>query len=109
MTKQERIFDAIGGADELLLARSERSARRPARRRAAWAAAMAVCLVLLLWGARPKAPEASPDAPNIDVNIWDEGPASISSPSSSPWKSRRGSISVSTRKSTTQAGGTTCL
>lgn len=83
MTKQERIFDAIGGADEALLARSERPLRRPVRRWGAWGAAMAACLALslLLWGARPRppaaetdAPAVGPDASSIDVNIWDEGP-----------------------------------
>lgn len=83
MTKAERIFDAIGGADELLLARSEGTVRRPARRRAAWAAAMAACLalVLLLWEAQPKSPAPKPDAPavgtdfqGIGANIWEEGP-----------------------------------
>lgn len=79
MTKQERIFDAIGGADELLLARSEGTARRHTRRRTAWAAwgaAMAACLalVLLLRETRPESPAAEPDIPAIDLDIWEEGP-----------------------------------
>lgn len=91
MTKQERIFDAIGAADEALLAWSERPARYHTRRRAAWGtAAMAACLalVLLLWGTRlespvaepdastaePSAPAAEPEAPGADRTVWDEAP-----------------------------------
>lgn len=82
MTKQERIFDAIGGVDETLLARSEEAAPRHTRRWAAWGAALAACLALvLLWGMRPKAPVTEPDAPAVEpdvpgvgANIWDGGP-----------------------------------
>lgn len=83
MTKQERIFDAIGGVDEILLARSERTARRHTRRWRVWGAAMAACLalILLLWGMKPQFAVVKPDAPVverevsvIDMNIWDDGP-----------------------------------
>lgn len=91
MTKQERIFDAIGAADETLLAWTERTAARYTRHWAAWGtAAMAACLalVLLLWGARlkspvteqnppaepPDAPAVEPDASGAGANAWEEGP-----------------------------------
>ena len=69
MIKQERIFDAIGGVDEMLLARSEQTARYHRPRWAAWGTAMAACLALtlLVWGVFPKSPAAEMDTPVTDA------------------------------------------
>lgn len=61
MKKEERLFRALGGADEALLARSERKASR-ANRRIAWAAALAACLLVAVgvYEFLPKEPEFPP-------------------------------------------------
>ena len=70
MRERERLFEAIGGADERLLARSERWGRRERLRyRLAWAAAAAACLAvaaasawLWLWPAQADPLPADPAA-----------------------------------------------
>ena len=62
MRKEERLFAALSGAADELLERSERR-KSGAGRWAAWGAALAACLavVLVVYGAAPK--KAGPDAP----------------------------------------------
>ena len=69
MTKQERIFDALGGVDEMLLARSEQTVQYHRPRWVAWGTAMAACLALtlLVWGVHPKSPAAETDTPVTDA------------------------------------------
>ena len=68
MTREEKLFAAIGGADEALLERSEGGRRSSWR---AWGAALAACLLLavLLWTMLPKSPAADPpDVPPVQTN-----------------------------------------
>ena len=63
MRKQERLFSAIGGVDEVLLERSERPRQRgQGRRWLAWAAAAAACLAVMasvwIWAYGPGQPAA---------------------------------------------------
>ena len=63
MRKQERLFSAIGGVDEVLLERSERLRQRgQGRRWLAWAAAAAACLAVMasvwIWAYGPGQPAA---------------------------------------------------
>ena len=76
MTRQERIFDAIGGVDARLLERSERTARRRKRHWGVWGTALAACLALalVLWGKLPESPVMDPDAPVIDAEPGVEPP-----------------------------------
>lgn len=64
MRESERLFDAIGGVDDSLLARSERRSGGAFRRRLAWAAAAAACVAVVaaawLWTWPASAPDPGP-------------------------------------------------
>ena len=55
MSRQERLFDAIGGVDEKLLERCEKKRVRRNTQRV-WAAAALLALAFLVWTAMPKSP-----------------------------------------------------
>lgn len=80
MNREERLFDAIGSADESLLKRSERK-RRPASR-LEWAAGLAACLavVLALWtlGAGPG--KVPPQEDPVPPPVQQDGPGASQDP-----------------------------
>ena len=73
MSREERLFDAIGGADESLLRRSEKEARRKVSR-LEWAVGLAACLAVVmvvyavLPGALEKAPPVSDNTPPVEAS-----------------------------------------
>ena len=85
MRKEERLFAALSGVDEELLARSERK-KSGGRRWIAWGAALAACLALAAvlgpWIApETVGPDVPPDAPSAEdvLPVPDEGQCTL------PW------------------------
>lgn len=71
MREAERLFDAIGGVDDDLLARSEKRPAGALRRRLAWIGAAAACLAVVaaawLWTWPAPGPDPGPDPGPADV------------------------------------------
>ena len=75
MRERERLFEAIGGVDERLLARSETGGKRERLRdRLAWTAAVAACaaVVTLAWMWPAQTDPAPPEGPPPRQNIWQD-------------------------------------
>lgn len=68
MSGEERLFDAIGGVDEVLLERSESVRRRGTRPWLGWGVALAACLALVLAvrGLMPGRPAVTPEPPGTE-------------------------------------------
>lgn len=81
MSREERLFDAIGGADEALLRRSEK--RRRAVPRLEWAVGLAACLavVLAVWTLGSRAAGGPPiDATEDFPPVQQDGPDTSQDP-----------------------------
>lgn len=95
MSGQERLFRAIGGVDEALLARSEKRTGRRAKRWLGWGTALAACLALVLavWGAQWSRP-ADPPGPvsPVDQPPAQENPVELRplQPPEMPWSPEAG-------------------
>lgn len=94
MSREERLFIAIGGADEALLERSERRKKRRGALWLGWGAGLAACLAVALsvWALLPKNPAVTPAPPDpvVDTPPVQEPPPSISTQPYEPWPPEQG-------------------